>query len=67
MTELLEQLPWAQPLLLILLLIGGLALRRWGNGRARMIGMAVLWSAVLIAVAWFAWSLTQALRLIQPG
>ncbi|MBR0650990.1 hypothetical protein GXW78_15055 [Roseomonas terrae] len=37
-------IPWVQPLVLALLLFGGLALRRWGSGRAPAIGMALLGS-----------------------
>ena len=67
MSEMVDQLPWMQVLLLTVLLVVGLALRQWGKGRAPAIGMAVLWSAVAIAIAGLGWSLAQALRLIQAA
>lgn len=67
MTDMVPALPWVQPLLLAMLTVGGLALRRWGKGRAPAIGMALLWLGVAIAIAWFAWSLTAALQLMQAG
>ena len=67
MMEALPHLSLSLPLLLFVLVLGGLALRRWGKGRVPAIGMAVLWFAMAIAIAWFAWSLTQALALVQKG
>lgn len=68
MTEALPAYPWMQPLLLAVLAAVGLWLRRRGaTAQAARVGMAVLWLAVAIAVAWFAWSLIQTLALIRAG
>ena len=67
MMDALPLLSLAQPLLLTALALGGLALRRWGKGRVPAIGTALLWLAVVIATLWFAWSLSQALALIEAG
>lgn len=60
-------IPWVQPFVLAVLLFGGLALRRWGKGRAPAIGMGLLWLGVAVAAAWFTLGLTEALSLIEAG
>ncbi|HWT09549.1 MAG TPA: hypothetical protein VN329_10310 [Roseomonas sp.] len=52
MMEALPHLPMAEPLLLAVLVLGGLALRRWAGGRVAATGTVLIWLALAIALVW---------------
>lgn len=52
MMEALAHLPVGEPLLLVLLVLGGLALRRWAGGRVAATGTVMVWLAFAIALVW---------------
>lgn len=65
MSEMLLLLPVGKAALLAVLLLGGLALRRWGPGRAAMVGAGMVGLAFIAAVAWVVSSVTLALQMIR--
>ena len=65
MMEALAHLPIAEPLLLAVLVLGGLALRRWAGGRVAAIGGALVWVAFAIALVWLGGNLLILVQMIE--
>lgn len=64
MTEALAHLPMGEPLLLVLLVVGGLALRRLAGGRAAAVGTGMVWLAFAIALVWLGLNVVTLMQLM---
>lgn len=63
MMEALAQASWGMAAVVAALVLGGLALRRWGGARGPAAGMALVWAALGLAALWAGLSVVEALRL----
>lgn len=64
MIDALPHLSMVPPLVLAVLLLGGLALRAWGARRLALLGSVLIWLALAFALYWFVSGLVAILPLI---